>query len=708
MAGYVASQRAASLRIPLLLLTLLLTLLLANTALAAETPEGISLVRIMEESTFSDVERDHWFYSGVKTSYELGMMGGVGGGRFAPGETVPWSQAAAIACRIHAAHQGKTIADGEETWYAPYAAYGKEAGILPEDSPGEDIWETTAIDRQSTAQLLRAALPESTFPAISDRPIPDLEQISDGKREAAALLYAAGIFCGRTDGSFDPAGLLTRGELATILTRLLCPAWRTDPAQAALYRLTPEGPFRRFTNHVDGYSLAVGADLAVDMSYAGVGAALENDRLRLEIYRQDLSQCGWTGYLNYSNGFLKNQVDHHLDHQGYSSISGRQAYITAWHRKKLARAEGDKNHYVTLDILNRGVAYSIFLKSDRADGLMEEALRLAESFRTEPVTAGAYLRTAHQQNTDTRGWDRETAAYYQQLFGEEAELTWGIFEPDAAGLNYKTLTQYEARFDYQFPVLLQYTDFDSVSLEKRLNTAWSKGKVLELTLQTSATEDGSNMMYDILQGEQDEFLRNYARTIRDFGHPVLFRFGNEMNGDWCPYSGYNTSKDPLIYKAAYRYIYEIFSQEGVDNAIWVWNPNGEDLPDFRWNDALMYYPGDQYVDVVGLTAYNTGTYYAQAGEVWSSFSQLYDPLYEEACRLFEQPLMITEFACASMGGDKEAWVEDMFTQIERFPRIKAAIWWDGVDWDAQGNVARSYVMDETEALLDIFRRHLMK
>ena len=68
--------------------------------------------------------------------------------------------------------------------------------------------------------------------------------------------------------------------------------------------------------------------------------------------------------------------------------------------------------------------------------------------------------------------------------------------------------------------------------------------------------------------------------------------------------------------------------------------------------------------------------------------------------------MITEFACASAGGDKEAWVEDMFAQMHRFDRIKVAVWWDGQDYDAQGNVARSYVIDETEGLMDIFRRHL--
>lgn len=64
----------------------------------------------------------------------------------------------------------------------------------------------------------------------------------------------------------------------------------------------------------------------------------------------------------------------------------------------------------------------------------------------------------------------------------------------------------------------------------------------------------------------------------------------------------------------------------------------------------MYYPGDEYVDIIGMTAYNTGTYYS--GENWEEFDQLYAPIYAEYTRIYNQPLMITEFASSSVGGDK--------------------------------------------------------
>ena len=66
--------------------------------------------------------------------------------------------------------------------------------------------------------------------------------------------------------------------------------------------------------------------------------------------------------------------------------------------------------------------------------------------------------------------------------------------------------------------------------------------------------------------------------------------------------------------------------------------------------------------------------------------------------------MITEFASSSIGGDKEAWMKNMFAEIKKLNRIKMAIWWDGCDWDANGNIARPYVLDETPATYEAFKK----
>ena len=479
------------------------------------------------------------------------------------------------------------------------------------------------------------------------------------------------------------------------------------------YRLESAGYFDRFTNHVDGYSLLVPRGMTVDMSLSAVGAFLENENIRIEIYKQNIVGIGKEVYINYSKRFLYNTLDHFTHFRGNQVIGGHNVAVTSWSRNRLARIANDKNHYITLEIGIGNYVYSIFVKSNAPISQLGGYRFLIESFSLEPVTARPFIRQTSPVDLENRGWTEETLDFFLEFFSPCAPLRWGIFEPTTALFDYSVLLGYEEFFGYEFPIILNYSEFQNTyrhpNLRQRLDMAWDHGKVLVLTLQTplGGLPDGSKQVYRILNGEYDEFLADYAQVIADFGHPVMFRLGNEMNGDWCDYSAFHTSKDTVIFREWWRYVHGFFERAGANaNTIWVWNPNGVSFPNFKWNDELMYYPGDRYVDIVGLTKYNTGTFYYWYGERWIEFYELYDDLYYRYTRIYGQPLMIPEFASASMGGDKEQWVIDMFAHFPNFPSIKVAMWWDGVDWDAYGNVARSYVIDETPRLMEIFREHL--
>jgi len=509
-----------------------------------------------------------------------------------------------------------------------------------------------------------------------------------------------GLLAGMTDASFAAeSAAKTESETETEATK-------------DLYSLDSDGTYGVFTNYVDGYSLKVDQGMQVDMGYSEVCTVLENDHKRIEIYKEDLpSNVGQQAYISYSNQFLANTADHTKEYETRTTIEGRMIHILQWSRPKLSRVENDKNYYVSFEILSgSGETYTIFVKSDTPFYLTGGYHYLVNDFNTFAPTKSAYMRKTREVFVEGRGWNQETQDFYRQYFSPDSTLKWGIFEPKAPD-DFTQLNYLETAMEYQFPVLLNYTNFENKykhpNLEYRLQNAYKNNKTLELTLQTSQTNAGEgNMVYDVLNGDYDEFLKNYAATVSEFDHPVLFRLGNEMNGDWCPYSSYNTSKDTEIFKEFYRYVHQIFTDAGADNVIWVWNPNGKSFPDFQWNDAVMYYPGDEYVDIVGLTAYNTGTYYS--GENWTEFAELYDPLYAKYTALYNQPMMITEFASSSVGGDKNQWIKEMFTHIESYPDIKMAVWWNGCDWDAGGNVARPYFIDETPQIVQTFKELLNK
>ncbi len=480
------------------------------------------------------------------------------------------------------------------------------------------------------------------------------------------------------------------------------------------YELKSAGYRNKFYNQVDGYSLLIPKNMHVDMSMSQVRAVLENAEERIEIYHQSFEeQEGVTPevYSQYSNQFLHNEIDHKTEFYETIELSGRKIIIAQWSREPLKHIENDKNYYASIDILlNDKECLTFIFKSNKPYGGMEEDrsyMNIIGSFSPEDMVEQPYFEAVTQKENSS--WNQDTKETYNKYFGDDATLTWGIFEKGAP-LDFSTLSRMEQRLQFQFPILLYYTGFMNdkdkhPNLKRALTNAEKEGRLLELTLQTLPQENQEgNMVYDVLNGKYDNFLKNYVKDIKEYGKPVLFRVGNEMNGDWCVYSAYHTSKDTEVYKAFYRYLYSLFQEAGATNVIWVWNPNGKSFPDFQWNHQLCYFPGNEYVDVVGMTMYNTGTYYE--GETWLEFSELYDGLYEDYLQKFKLPLMITEFSSSSVGGDKEEWVETMFEHIKNYEELKVAIWWSNCDLDASGNVSRPYFLDETEELVDIFKTNL--
>jgi hypothetical protein len=472
-----------------------------------------------------------------------------------------------------------------------------------------------------------------------------------------------------------------------------------------------------FTNFVDGYSMKIPAGMTADMGDSAVRAVLESKDLRIEIYKQSFGEPqGFTKeeYLSYSNSGITREAGYEIRSEENLIWLDKSAEVTLWSRPPLLHMENDRRHYAAVDFTfpEDAAVFTVLLKSAKpltdAKGSIDAWMRWAGDIR---LVDGAAPPDAAPRGDQALapGRDGETELFYETCFLSGGPPLWGLFQPEAP-LDFEALYALEADLGYRFPLLLYYTGIIEGAdahprLAQALRAAGAADRILELTLQTYSPEDGAgNIVYDVLNGKYDAFLRHYAETVAAARHPVLFRPGNEMNGDWCAYSALYTARDAEVYKAFYRYIYEIFREAGADNVLWIWNPNSRSFPDFKWNDALCYYPGDEYVDIVGMTAYNTGTYYES--ERWESFGSLYGQLYENYAATFRQPLMITEFASSSVGGDKAAWARDMFKTINGFERIRAAVWWNSRDLDADGNVARPYCLNETEEVTEVFRDNL--
>jgi beta-mannanase len=178
----------------------------------------------------------------------------------------------------------------------------------------------------------------------------------------------------------------------------------------------------------------------------------------------------------------------------------------------------------------------------------------------------------------------------------------------------------------------------------------------------------------IAAGADDSWMTPWAHQLAVWDKTVYIRFAHEMNGWWAPWCvgvNGNTSAD---FVSAWRHVVDLFRSQGATNVKWVWSPN-IDIPGQTASLASVY-PGDSYVDWVGLDGYNWGT--SQPGGTWQSFSQVFGASYQEITALTNKPLMIAETASTEMGGDKAAWIRSAFLSElpASFPRIRAVVWWD--------------------------------
>ena len=139
----------------------------------------------------------------------------------------------------------------------------------------------------------------------------------------------------------------------------------------------------------------------------------------------------------------------------------------------------------------------------------------------------------------------------------------------------------------------------------QLSAIAQRGAVPLVTWQPaeSGARDASDAypLPQIAAGYYDDYLRASAEAAAKWGGPILVRFAPEMNGDFYPWGLGANGNTPSDFIGAWRRVVTVFREVGADNVEWVWAPNNGPLGHFR---AL--YPGDQWVDWLGLSAFNHG------------------------------------------------------------------------------------------------------
>lgn len=209
----------------------------------------------------------------------------------------------------------------------------------------------------------------------------------------------------------------------------------------------------------------------------------------------------------------------------------------------------------------------------------------------------------------------------------------------------------------------------------------------------------TNYLNAILENRFDSYFIQWSRDCKKWGKPIFIRPGFEMNGNWFSWCG-----SPGKFKAVWQHIYKLFKREGCNNAIWVWSPGTISFPDEEWNQMEKYYPGDQFVDWVGLDGYNLGDGDPKRSySKWITFSTIFNEPLERLNKLApDKPVMIAEIGCAeSASHSKAEWIEDAFKNINNLPGLKLLIWFN---YDKRREGEANWRIDSSPETLETFNK----
>ncbi|MEM6912271.1 MAG: glycosyl hydrolase [Verrucomicrobiota bacterium] len=180
-----------------------------------------------------------------------------------------------------------------------------------------------------------------------------------------------------------------------------------------------------------------------------------------------------------------------------------------------------------------------------------------------------------------------------------------------------------------------------------------------------------SLLEEINGGQFDGFWRDWARAALAHGGQVLLRFGFEMNGDW-----FSWGQQPEAFVAAWKRVHGIVRGEfGAENVRFLFSPN------VVWTDQPLvqlepYYPGDDFVDLLGLDGYNFGDHFDRWHR-WQSYQEIFETSIETISQ-WNKPLLLAEIGCAH-GPRKAQWLESFLEAFAQDERLAGFIYYNHGD-----------------------------
>lgn len=231
----------------------------------------------------------------------------------------------------------------------------------------------------------------------------------------------------------------------------------------------------------------------------------------------------------------------------------------------------------------------------------------------------------------------------------------------------------------------------------RMTPVWNRGQVPMLVWQpyrSPRDRTPEDVERGIANGRYDGIVDAWVRALASWAKPTnsrdrrfYFVPAEEMNGDWYQWGALGSdggaepttrTGSPEDYTGMWRRLYDRFAAAGMNERVmqWVWTPNADQIGDVP---TERYYPGDEYVDWIGLNGFNYGDINQYSR--WQTPEERFGPMVNRMKALGDKPLAFPEVSSTSFvdgafrPSRKAEWI-DQLVSFATAEDVKLVCWYN--------------------------------
>jgi len=219
-------------------------------------------------------------------------------------------------------------------------------------------------------------------------------------------------------------------------------------------------------------------------------------------------------------------------------------------------------------------------------------------------------------------------------------------------------------------LFLPWEDVDFSGLAAADEYAHSRGRNVLITIEPWSWSLDWNvsprqLRNEILAGKKDENLRAVLKAVSGFKSPIIIRWAQEMDSTSGRFTWSNWA--PRDYIKAYQHMVDIIREE-LPKAQVMWSPKGE-------KNLKDYYPGDKYVDIVGLTVFGYDKFDKIEHGKPRTFAESLKQGYDLAAG-FGKPIWVAEVGYEGDTDYLKSWVQDLTAKNPAYPELKEVVYFN--------------------------------